>query len=326
MRQCVNLGGGSLVRELSKKAPHTDFQVLLFIITLCFISAFILAVVAYALSGPQIQAKEFDARKQMLISAKILTHTGYFQLVQEDGKVINARFDPTEEILVADPNALKATDDQIKKLADLRIRPLLTDKGGKVFTLEDKKISLPDYLAQNKKTGYANLPLKLFYVILPNTAEAEKWTAKEASEKLSDMYAFVIPVSGFGLWGPIYGYLALEKNGDTVLGTSWYDHQETPGLGANITEPWWQKQFFGKLIFQESAGGKTDFQTTDMGIIVVKGKVQDVYGSSPKAKSAVDGMSGATLTGDGVTQAYQNSLTPYRSFLIQVRKAATNGS
>ena len=303
-----------------KKAPHTDFQVLLFVVCMCFVSAFLLALAAYSLEKPQQAAKEFDQSKQMLIAAKILNHAGYFEILEEDGGAARARFDVQSQMLIADPNAPRALDDHISQLSKLRIRPLLTDKNGAVFTLEEKNLTLPSYLAENKKGGYASLPLKLFYALLPNELKVGDVTAAEISKDPSKVYAYVIPVSGFGLWAPIYGFIALGPNGDSVMGTTWYEHGETPGLGANITAPWWQNQFYGKLIFQESAGGKVDLQTADMGIIVVKGKVRDVYGSSSKAKSAVDGMSGATLTGDGVTQAYRNSLSPYRTFLMKVHK------
>lgn len=302
----------------SKKNP-SDKQVLFFILALCFICALILAVTAFSLEKTQQDAKEFDQSKQMLIAAKILNHAGFFEILQKDGSVAAARFDPEAKVLIPDAQALKATEEQIIKIADLRIRPLLTDKEGNVFTLEEKNITLQNYLSENKKSGFADLPLKLFYAILPNAEESDKISSEEISKDLSKISVFVFPISGFGLWAPIYGYIALETNGE-VIGTTWYEHGETPGLGANITEPWWQNQFYGKLIFQESAGGKVNLQTADMGIIVVKGKVKDVYGNSPKAKSAVDGMSGATLTGDGVTAAYRNSLTPYRKFLIKVHK------
>lgn len=295
------------------KPKHTDFQVLAFIIILCFVCAFVLAVVAYGLRGPQGAAKEFDQSKQMLIAAHILSHENYFQL---DGK--KARYDESQKILVEDAAAPKATDDQIKAIAAARIRPLLTDSKGEIFTFKEKDLSLEKYLSENKKTGYANLPLKLFYVILKNTEKASEITPEEIQKDLKLVQTIVIPVSGFGLWAPIYGFLALEPNGDTVVGTTWYDMGETPGLGANITEEWWQSQFQGKLIFHVAGDGKTDFKTADIGIVVVKGQVQNVYGSSPKAKSAVDGISGATLTGDGVTSAYQDSLTPYRAFLIKL--------
>ena len=306
--------------DSSKKAPHTDFQVLLFVVCMCFISGFLLALAAFSLEKPQQAAKEFDQSKQMLIAAKILNHAGYFEILQEDGTASRARFDVQAQVLIGDPNAPPALDDHIAKLAGLRIRPLITDKNGAVFSLEEKNLSLPSYLAENKKGGYASLPLKLFYALLPNEPTVGNMTSAEVAKDPSKVYAYVIPVSGFGLWAPIYGFIALGPNGDTVMGTTWYEHGETPGLGANITAPWWQNQFYGKVIFQESAGGKVDLQTADMGILVVKGKVRDVYGSSPKAKSAVDGMSGATLTGDGVTQAYRNSLSPYRPFLMKVHK------
>jgi len=110
-----------------------------------------------------------------------------------------------------------------------------------------------------------------------------------------------------------------------VIGTTWYQMAETPGLGANIIEPRWQKQFFGKLVFHESPSGTTNFKTAPMGILVVKGKVQDVLGSSPKSKSAVDGISGATLTGDGVTAAYKDSMAPYRGLLMKLHEEKSDG-
>lgn len=290
---------------------------MVFMVSLCFACGLLLSVVAYTLSGPQKEAKEFDRSKQMLIAAKILNHAGYFQIESEGGDFVPATFDPSEKILVkTEGEPPKATEEQIKEISELRIRPLLTNKAGEVTTFKAQNLTLSEYLEDNQKSGYAKLPYKLFYVILPN----EAGVAEESGEDLSKVSAFVIPVSGFGLWGPIYGYIAIAPNGDDVIGTTWYDHGETPGLGANIAEAWWQKQFYGKLVFQPSSDGSVDLPTTDMGIIVVKGKVSDVYSDSPKSKSAVDGISGATLTGDGVTAAYKDSLTPYRDFLIKVHK------
>lgn len=310
----------------SKKKVPSDKEIIFFIIIMCFICGFLLAVFAYGLGPAQQAAKEFDQNKQMLISAKILNHKGYFELLQEDGSLSPASFDANKKILVpSDANVPPplATDEQINQISKLRIRPLLTDDKGELFTLESKNVDLAQYLSENKKAGYAQLPLKLVYAILPNDEGAEKITADEVAKERSKAEMFVIPISGFGLWAPIYGYLALSHNGDMVIGTTWYEMAETPGLGANITEEKWQKQFYGKVVFQESADGKTDYKTAPLGIIVVKGKVQDVYGTSPKSKSAVDGMSGATLTGDGVTAAYANSLSPYREFLMKVQETGT---
>lgn len=121
-----------------------------------------------------------------------------------------------------------------------------------------------------------------------------------------------------GLWDAIYGYLAVKPDGETVIGISWYEHKETPGLGANISEADWQSQFPGKLIFQPSPTGEVDLKAAPIGINVVKGKVAEVLGDVPKAKAAVDGMPGATLTGNGVTTAYRDVLAAYRPFFIKV--------
>ncbi|NGX54500.1 MAG: Na(+)-translocating NADH-quinone reductase subunit C [Chlamydiae bacterium] len=309
--------------DKQSRLPHTNLQILLFVIALCFTSAFLLAVIAFVLKTPQEDAAELDRSKQMLIATKILSYNQTFQIFQ-DGTLTPAQFDPSTQLLIPTEDPPKATDDEIRAISTLRIRALLTDSGGAAYTFEKKGLNLQDYLTTNKKTGYADLPLKLFYAILPNDASSATTTASDLATDLTKATSFVIPVSGYGLWGPVYGYIALESNGDTVLGTTWYEQSETPGLGANIDTSWWQQQFFGKVVFQESPSGTTDFQTAPMGILVVKGKVQDVLGTTPKANSAVDGISGATLTGDGITSAYQDSLTPYRALLTKINQE-TNG-
>jgi len=106
---------------------------------------------------------------------------------------------------------------------------------------------------------------------------------------------FILPITGVGLWGKLYGFLALKPDGDNVLGISFYKHQETPGLGAEITEDWFKSQFSGKKLLQ-TAGDFDSFR----GVVVKKGiKVIDL----PEKDQAysVDGISGATITSVGVT-------------------------
>ncbi|MGM0633940.1 MAG: Na(+)-translocating NADH-quinone reductase subunit C [Pseudomonadota bacterium] len=93
----------------------------------------------------------------------------------------------------------------------------------------------------------------------------------------------VLPVSGYGLWGIMYGYLALEGDGDTVRGIGFNEHQETPGLGGEIDNPRWLAQWPDKEIYGED--GNVQFE-------VVKG------GAS--SEHEVDALSGATLTSRGV--------------------------
>lgn len=301
--------------EPAEQKNHSNVYILSFVIILCFVAGTSLAIVSFSLSKTQEEAKAFDANKQMLTAAKILTPGGTFQLLKEDGTWTPAAFDSKTKVLVPDISALKASEEEITLISALRIHPLLTDAKGEVYTFDSLKIEYENYLASNKKSGYAELAYKLFYAITPNATASAAITSADIAKDHSKAEIFVIPISGFGLWGPIYGYLALGSNGDNVIGTTWYEHGETPGLGANIAEPAWQSQFYGKVIFQESASGKVDPQIDPIGITVVKGKVSTVYGASPKALSAVDGISGATLTGDGVTKAYHDSLSPYRTLL-----------
>jgi len=286
-------------------------QTIIFMVVLSFVCALILSLLASALKVPQEEAKEFDRSKEMLVAAQIYSSKGYFQL-QENNKYVVARYAGAGVLEPGKP-AHEPTKSEIMDVVRARIKPFLVDDQGIRHTFEEEKVNLDEYIADFKKKGYANLPLKLVYEILPNPDK------KHAAEK---PIGYIIPVSGFGLWDYIYGYIAIKPNGDDVIGISWYEQKETPGLGANISEAPWQSLFPGKKIFQPDSAGSTDFKTSPIGITVVRGKVKDVLGSSPKAESAVDGMAGATLTGNGVTRAYKDTLTPYRPFFIRLHNTS----
>jgi Na+-transporting NADH:ubiquinone oxidoreductase subunit C len=274
-------------------------KTLQFTFILCFICALILSSLAITLQAPQEKAKRLNQSQQMLLSAQILNFTGSFQLRNSKGHYVPAYFNKTK--LVQAKKFKKASAEDTLAVFSQLIHPALTNSEGDLFTFAEANVDYHAYIAKNQKTGFSNLPLKLLYVIGQNDG-------------------YVIPINGFGLWDAIYGYLALDADADTVLGATWYQQAETAGLGANITLPEWQAQFEGKLIFQPAASGITDFRRAPLGITVVKGKVSDLLGNTPKSKSAVDGISGATLTGKGVTDAYADCLAPYRPFLLRVAK------
>jgi Na+-transporting NADH:ubiquinone oxidoreductase subunit C len=273
-----------------------------------FISALILSVLAAALRVPQEEAKEFDRSKEMLIAARIYNEVKQTFQLKVNGEYLPAVY-KGNGILEVGTSKTVPTKVQILDVVRARLKPFLVDDQGNRYTFEEKKIDIDEYLSKNKKTGYANLPLKILYEILPNPGSSIK-----GSE------GYVIPVSGFGLWDYIYGYIAIEPNGNDVIGISWYEQKETPGLGAEIAGPAWQSLFPNKKIFQSDSSGKTDYAKAPIGITVVRGKVKDTLGDSKKAMSAVDGMAGATLTGNGVTKAYKDTLTPYRPFFIKLAK------
>ena len=121
---------------------------------------------------------------------------------------------------------------------------------------------------------------------------------------------YAIPVYGQGLWSTLYGYLALEDDLDTVKGITFYKHGETAGLGAEIAQAWFQDNFVGKRIFDGSALRS---------IQVVKGKVADVFSNAADHTYAVDGISGASITGRGVTNLLQDKLAIYAPYITRVR-------
>ena len=104
-----------------------------------------------------------------------------------------------------------------------------------------------------------------------------------------DLNAIILPVRGYGLWGTMKGYLALRPDFKTIIGLEFFDHKETPGLGGEIDNPKWKAIWKGKEVFSNS--GKVV-------ISVIKGSVDK---SSNQSKYQVDGLSGATITSNGVT-------------------------
>lgn len=112
---------------------------------------------------------------------------------------------------------------------------------------------------------------------------------------------YVLPVTGRGLWGGLWGYIALNADKKTVFGTYFYHTSETAGLGARIGERWFQEQFNGKPLF-------ADDDTQNIALSVVKA-------GASKAETEVDGVTGATLTSDGVSAMVKDGLTAYISFI-----------
>ena len=104
-----------------------------------------------------------------------------------------------------------------------------------------------------------------------------------------DLNAIILPVRGYGLWGTMKGYLALRPDFKTIIGLEFFDHKETPGLGGEIDNPKWKAIWKGKEVFSNSG---------EVVISVIKGSVDK---SSNESKYQVDGLSGATITSNGVT-------------------------
>jgi len=299
----------------TQKRKNQTWYIITFILGLSLFASFVLSLVYTVLSPIQEKAKIFDRNKQLLMAAHVLNFDGSFQLYNK-GSWQPAIYDKSSHLLeLTSEKPSAASSTTIESYVQDFVRPLLTNRKGEIFSFEDAHIDLQEFLEQLQDTPAYNLPYLLFFAILKNSEEARSMTNSQLSSSPEHIQSLVLPISGYGLWGPIDGYLGIANDGNTVLGTSWYDQGETPGLGANIANPEWQKQFYGKKVFLSTSSGTIDYSQAPLGLNVIKGSVQAEFGDSPKAFSAIDGISGATLTCNGVSDAYTQSLAPYRALL-----------
>ncbi len=138
---------------------------------------------------------------------------------------------------------------------------------------------------------------------------------KDASKRLLPVYVcdlgdkgtkYILPVYGSGLWGPIWGYVAVDADGSTIYGAYFAHQGETPGLGAEIEKPAFSDQFDGKNLFKNDQF---------LPIAVVK-KGQ----KAPNGEDYVDAVSGGTITSKGVSAMLDDCLKPYRVYLETLHK------
>lgn len=117
----------------------------------------------------------------------------------------------------------------------------------------------------------------------------------------------ILPLSGLGLWDAIWGYLAVGKDFNTIKGAA-FDHKaETPGLGARITEQWYGEQFEGKKLFD----GDYEYN-----LMMKKGENNPEVDTDPYV---VDGLSGATLTAQGLATMIENGALNYKPYFNKSR-------
>lgn len=120
----------------------------------------------------------------------------------------------------------------------------------------------------------------------------------------------VVPVIGTGLWGPVWGYVALEKDMNTIVGVVMDHSGETPGLGAEISTPKHCALYKGKQIFE--------------GDEFVSVKLRKGGATQENFAHEVDAISGGTKTSDGVSAMLENSLRNYLPFFVAKRTVAEN--
>jgi Na+-transporting NADH:ubiquinone oxidoreductase subunit C len=221
---------------------------------------------------------------------------------QEANRLLDERGNVLVAAGLAEPGESLGREEIQRRFAD-RIRPLLVDletgaalpdldPGG--FDLrEARRDPLLSRAAPENPAKVQRLPLKgLVYQVLEDDR----------------VVRIVLPVEGKGLWSTLYGFLALDADGVTVRGLTFYEHKETPGLGGEIDNPRWQARWQGRRVLDENGRPA---------ITVVKGQA----GPPASDPYQVDGLSGATMTSNGVTNLVRFWVGEdgYGPFLARVR-------
>jgi Na+-transporting NADH:ubiquinone oxidoreductase subunit C len=233
-------------------------QVLIVAVSVCLVCAVFVAGAVVALRPVQAANKNLDTQTNILVAAG---------LYGEDTDVANV-FDERIEVRLVDLRTGEFADPAEAGIGDL----IAYDQRA---ATKDPALSEPippekDVATLKRKPHYAKV-----YVIKDADGKREK---------------LVLPVSGYGLWSTLYGYLVLGADLNTVVGITFTDHGETPGLGGEVDNPKWKAQWPGKTVYDEN------------GAVVAGLKKGGIDPEDPFDKAhLVDALAGATITSNGVT-------------------------
>jgi len=123
--------------------------------------------------------------------------------------------------------------------------------------------------------------------------------------KEDQVVSVAFPAQGKGLWSTVHSYVGLETDLATIRGVTFFDHGETPGLGGECSKPWFQRNFQGKKLWSD--GEPVKFE-------VAKGS------ADPETPYKVDGMSGATITGNGIQKFVNETFRMYNEAVFQSQR------
>ena len=220
----------------------------------CLVCSLIVSVSAVSLRDQQKENKLNDRRIKVLEVADIKI---------EDDMTIAEQFSMLEQ-----------------KFIDFNTGQMLDEYNN--FNIDDY-----DQLMSTKDSNLSSsVPASEDIAIIKNRENVGKiFILRDQNENIDKL---ILPIRGYGLWGTLYGYIAIEEDFNTVSGITYYEDKETPGLGAEINNEKWQESWKGKKIYQDGA----------VTLAVIKGKVSD---DDPLKQFKVDGLSGATITSRGVS-------------------------
>ena len=260
------------------KPKSNNMKTIVIALVLCLVCSVLVSVAAVGLKPAQVENARLDRNKNILVAA------GMYNAEKDTADDVAARFKDFD-VQIVDLNDGNYLDD--KQLVDVGI----PDRNDYDASQATKNQALSNDLGADDPASIGRVP-KYAKVYVKNDAAGKPEMV-------------VLPIQGYGLWGTIYGFLTLESDMNTIKGISFYEHKETPGLGARIEEPEWRAKWSGIHSYDES--GEVATGVTKAG--------------NPK-ENWVDGISGATLTSRGVSNMIQFWLGDqgYKPYLDALRK------
>ena len=225
-------------------------KTLIVALSLCIVCSVIVSTAAVVLKPAQEANQSLDRKRNILAAAGML----------EEGVSVEEQF-ANITTRVVDLRTGRFTDDVDPDKYDQL-------KAAKESSQSDALSTEDDIAKIFRREHYA-----LVYLAADDQGEIEK---------------IILPVRGFGLWGTMYGFLALESDATTVAGIGFYQHKETPGLGGEVDNPRWKALWPGKQAYSDG----------ELAISVIKGTVDP---TAANAAYQVDGLAGSTLTTRGVS-------------------------
>lgn len=263
--------------QQTKKSSNSNMTTIMVALVLCLVCSVLVSAVAVGLKPAQIENQLLDRNKNILVAA------GLFNPAQDTNEDVEKRFADFEIKLVDLEKGEYAAEADLSQAG-------ITDVNSYDANQAAKNKALSIDLGNDDPASIGAVP-KFAKVYVKNDANGEP-------------ELMVLPVHGYGLWGTMYGFLTLESDLNTVKGISWYEHKETPGLGARIEEPEWREKWQGIHAYDENGEVATG--------VTKAGQSKDNW---------VDGISGATLTSVGVRNLIQFWLGDrgYKPFLDNLR-------
>jgi Na+-transporting NADH:ubiquinone oxidoreductase subunit C len=218
----------------------------------------------------------------------------------------NDLFDKHRNVLIAcglyDPAGSEKTQAELAAMFEERVESRVIeffedDVESRIKVRGEEKTVTEKQVVRAQATDIAIADLPKERRSQPGRILGEFYVAKD-DEGLT---VYCIPISGYGLWSTLYGFLALEADRNTVRGITFYKHGETPGLGGEVEKDWWQDDWVQKKT-HDAAGNLVS-------VTVLKGR-----NNTDRNDHQVDGISGATITSNGVTAFVRSDLQMYEIY------------